>query len=104
MSPLSLRGATVPGFDQAIRFRPTFGGAAVTLLADPHDAGRVKDLIVPEPTGALSHLPDKYPRRIPLAKKWIAQCLATRGDCTGNIARTLRATDVTMRKLIKSGH
>jgi len=93
---------TVLGDDLAIRFLLTFGGAALYLAADPKRRGRVKALIGPDNTRALSDLLGKFPRRIPFAKAWLAHCLAARGDSTARIARTLRTTDVTVRRWFKA--
>jgi len=91
---------TVLGHDLAIKFLLTFGGAELYLATDPQARGKVKALIGHDHSRALSDLLGTCPRRIPLARKWIAQCLAARGESTAHIARTLRTPDVTVRRWI----
>ncbi|WP_168192222.1 hypothetical protein [Pararhodobacter marinus] len=41
------------------------------------------------------------PRRVPLANAWLSAMLAWQGLPVSDIARKLRVTDVTVRKMLK---
>jgi len=49
--------------------------------------------------GAQAH---RLPKRVPLAKKWLTQALASQGLPVAQIARTLRASDVSVRKWLEA--
>lgn len=41
--------------------------------------------------------------RVPLARQWLAQMLHWQGNSTAEVARTIRASDVSVRAWIKRG-
>lgn len=90
----------VLGADMAITFLLTFGGAELYLAQEPKGVSQVETVIGADRTRALQAALGSYPRRIPLAKAWLARCLAVRGETASSIARTLRTTDVTVRRML----
>jgi hypothetical protein len=51
---------------------------------------------------ALSSIAHRLPRRVPLAKHWLSQMLDWQGNSTAQIARTLRVSDVSVRRWLKA--
>jgi hypothetical protein len=85
------------GLEAAVRFLMTFGGAPLDLPSDPRGRSRAEAHLGRETVIALaSHI--NLPRRIPLSKPWLAAYLHSSGLSVHDIARTLRATDVTVRR------
>ena len=85
--------------DLAVDFLLRFDGAELALSKDPRGGGQVSQLIGADRESALHTHPGVGPRtRIPLAKKWLAEVLRCRGYGTAEIARTLRASDVSVRR------
>ncbi|MGG7567731.1 helix-turn-helix domain-containing protein [Rhodovulum sp. DZ06] len=89
------------GEDHAIRFLLNFGGAELTIPATPSPRGRLQETLGAEGAEALAAARDLLPRRIPLAKPWLARTLAARGMSTAQIARTILASDVSVRAWLK---
>lgn len=79
----------------AVRFLLTFGGADLYMAANPTERGRVVQLVGVDLARALGAA--ELPRRVPLAKPWLAACLAHEGGSVADIARTLHASDTTVR-------
>ena len=90
------------GENLAIRFLLNFGGAELYIAAQPTEAGRLAAVIGTEGARAIAGISDRLPRRVPLAKPWIAKVLHTRGTPTAEIARTLLTSDVTVRRWLRS--
>jgi len=86
------------GHEDAIRFLLAFGGAELYIAADPKGRGQVEAMLGPDKARALAAQAHRLPARVPLAKPSLAHCLAARGARAATIARTLRTTDVTVRK------
>lgn len=91
------------GVELAIRFLLEFGGAELYLSEDPKGRSRLEALVGYDRAKALGTLAHVLPRRVPLAKRWLAHCLDARGESTAEIARTLRVSDTTVRAYLKSG-
>lgn len=90
------------GTDLAVDFLLRFGGAELALSKDPRGGGQVSQMIGTDRESALHDHPRVGPRtRIPLAKKWLAEVLRWRGNSTADIARTLRASDVSVRRWLQ---
>ena len=92
---------TALGPELAVTFLLTFGGAELYIARDPKGRSQVEALVGPDLTRTLQAALGTYPRRIPLGKKWLAQCMSARGDSLATIARTLRTTDVSVRRWLK---
>lgn len=89
----------VLGTDLAVDFLLRFGGAELAFSKAPRGASQVSAMIGPDREVALHAHRRVGPRtRIPLAKKWLAEMLRWRGFSTAEIARTLRASDVSVRR------
>ena len=89
------------GIEDAIRFLLAFGAQSFTSPPTPGAGGRSKRCSAPtrpDKARALAAEAHRLPARVPLAKPWLARCLAARGESAATIARTLRTTDVTVRK------
>lgn len=87
----------VLGTDGAIRFLLTFGGAELCLAGSPRGRSRLVQEFGAEVAVALAAVADRLPRRMPLAKEWIASVWTKRGLTDAEIARRLHVTDVTVR-------
>lgn len=85
------------GLETAVRFLLTFGGAPLDFPADPKGRSRAEALVGREGMIALAAQLN-LPRRIPLSKPWLAAYFHSRGHSVHDIARTLRATDFTVRR------
>lgn len=85
------------GRTMAMRFLLEFGGAELYVAADPKGKSRAEALIGKDGLRALAALP-ALPSRIPLAKPFLAACFYAEGKGVAEIARTLRASDVTVRR------
>ena len=93
----------VLGADLTVQFLLQFGGAGLYLAIDPKGRSNVECLIGPDKLRALAASTNRaMQRRIPLAKRWLAQMLHWQGHSTASIARTLRVTDVSVRLSLKA--
>ena len=92
------------GPEMAARFLLAYGGAELFLAADPKGRGSAEALVGAE---AVARMADHYqigPRvRVSLARQWLAQMLHWHGHSTAEVARTIRASDVSVRASIKRG-
>ncbi len=89
------------GPDMIVSFLLTFGGADLMFAANPKGRSRVEALVGPDRVKALAAVAHRLPRRVPLAKRWLAGVLAWQGHSTAEIARQLHMSDVTVRKWLK---
>ncbi|WP_243642050.1 DNA-binding domain-containing protein [Rhodovulum steppense] len=83
----------------AVHFLLTFGGADLYMAAHPTERARVVQLVGVDLARALGAA--ELPRRVPLAKPWLAACLAHEGCPVADIARTLHASDTAVRSWLK---
>jgi hypothetical protein len=88
----------VLGVDLAMVFLMEFGGAELYIAKRPQERGRLAQLVGHEKAAELALAAEFLPRRIPLAKAWMARTLLTQGHSVADIARRLRVSDVTVRK------
>ena len=91
----------VLGLELTVAFLLRFGGAELHLSEDPRANSRLVALVGLDNARALGQLLTA-PRRIPLAKPWLAAWLRARGESTAEIARTLHVSDVTVRGWLKA--
>ncbi len=91
----------VLGEAQTIRFFLNFGGAELYVPVTPTPRGRLVALLGQEGAAALALARDRLPRRVPLAKPWIARRLRAQGVGVNEIARTLLSSDVSVRAWLK---
>lgn len=76
----------------------------MTLSENPQGRGALEHLVgearARELALTCAHLTKK---RVPLAKRWLAQALKVQGHSNAQIARTLRATDVSVSGWLRCG-
>lgn len=89
------------GVDSTVEFLMAFGGAELSLRVNPRD-GRLVALLGREKAMELAAIAGHLPRRIPLAKPWLAQQLHEKGLSVAEIARKLHVSDVSVRSYLKS--
>lgn len=92
----------VLGEDVAVDFLLAFGGAELSVRDNPRQGQLVK-LIGKAAAADLAMAAAHLPRRIPLAKPWLAQRLHEKGLSVAEIARTLHVSDVSVRAYLKRG-
>lgn len=85
------------GYDGAIAFLLAFGGAEIYITAHPKSRGQVVEVVGRRGAAKLAAIAHRLPRRVPLAKRWIAAVLFARGLSKADIARKLHMTEVTIR-------
>lgn len=88
----------VLGTDEGIRFLLRFGGAELYLTTNPKGRSELAVEFGLEIATQLAQAAHGLPRRIPVAKEWIAAVWHSRGLSDAEIARRLHTTDVTVRK------
>lgn len=94
----------VLGADLAVKFLLQFGGAEIAFSADPKGRGTVEALVGYDCAKALAaHDQLGLRHRVPLAKRWLAAMLHWQGQSTAGIARTLRVSDVSVRRWLSEG-
>lgn len=87
----------VLGVDLAIRFLLRFGGAELYLSPTPKGRSELAQEFGMDAAARIATAAEHLPRRVPLAKEWIAAVWAQQGLSTAEIARRLHVTDVTIR-------
>lgn len=86
------------GAETAVTFLLAFGGAELAIAAVPTDRAEYVRLIGQDKAKALAAVADRLPLRVPLAKKWLANMLRWQGHSNAQIARTLRVSEVSVRR------
>lgn len=89
------------GPDMTVEFLLAFGGAEITVSRNPQGRSDLEKLVGHEAAKALGERWHLLQRRVPLAQKWLAKALASRGLSTAAIARRLRVADTTVRRWLK---
>lgn len=92
----------VLGAELAMQFLLTYGGAELYISDDPKGRSSHESLLGYDKAKALSSIAHRLPRRVPLAKRWLSQMLDWQGNSTAQIARTLRVSDVSVRRWLKA--
>ena len=94
----------VLGPELTITFLLQFGGAPLSLSENPEGRSALERLVgeanARELGRTCGHLAKK---RVPLAKRWLARALKVHGHSHAQIARTLRATDVSVSGWLRGG-
>lgn len=93
------------GAELAVQFLLRFGGAELYIPASPGAGSSVCALVGAEATARMAnhHRIGRHVQRVPLARRWLALMLHWQGHSIAQIARTLRATDVTVRSYVNEG-
>lgn len=89
------------GAETAVIFLLTYGGAELYISDDPKGRSSHESLLGYDKAKALASVAHRLPKRVPLAKQWLARMLSWQGHSTSLIARSLRASDVSVRKWLK---
>ena len=92
------------GAELAVRFLLAYGGGELYLASGPKGRSAVEALVGPE---AVARMADHYQLgqrvRVPLARQGLARMLHWQDNSTAEAARTIRASDVSLRAWIKRG-
>jgi hypothetical protein len=91
------------GVDDAVTYLMAFGGAELYLAKTPGARSRVVELLGRDKAEALALAAEDapyWPRRVPLAKQWLAGVLRAKGLPNAEIARKLRVSEETVRRLL----
>jgi hypothetical protein len=89
------------GVDDAVAFLLAFGGAELYIARSPGSRSRVVELLGRDKAEALAWAAENapsWPRRVPLAKQWLAHVLRAKGLPNAEIARRLRVSEETVRR------
>lgn len=92
----------VLGEEKTVEFLLRYGGAELYFTTNPKGRSDLAKTFGIEAATELAEAAEYLPRRIPLAKEWIAQRLRKDGMAVAQIARTMHTTDVTVRKYLKN--
>lgn len=92
---------SILGIDLTIDYLLAFGGSEKYVAVREANRSAVIALVGAEKAKRLADA--NLPRRVPLAKKWIAQVFHFRGFHVAEIARTLHVSDVTVRRYLDEG-
>lgn len=88
----------VLGVDGAIEFLLTFGGAELYMSSKPARS-RLVDLVGRDKAAQLAKASEALPRRVPLAKPYIAAVLRhEKGLSVADVARKLHTSDTAVRR------
>ena len=91
------------GPDLTVQFLLAYGGAELYLADNPKGCASHQAMLGYDQAKSLAAHPKlARPQRIPLAKHWLAAMLHWQGHSTASIARTLRVTDVSVRRWLKA--
>lgn len=90
----------VLGVEDAIRFLLAYGGAELCISKNPRDTNELVQMFGREAVEALANL-TTLPRRIPLAKPWLAAWFHAQGLSVAQIARKLRVSDISVRTYLR---
>ena len=90
----------VLGVDLTAAFLLRFGGAELALSENPREDSQLAALVGLDNARALAQLL-RIPRRIPLAKPWLAGYLRAQGHSIAETARRLHVSDVSVRRWIR---
>lgn len=94
----------VLGPELTIAFLLQFGGAPLQLADNPKGRGAVELLVGKEKARELAvSCAQLFKKRVPLAKRWLAHAMKVQGHSNAQIARTLRATDVSVSGWLRGG-
>lgn len=89
------------GPELAIRFLIRFGGADLYLPKNPCGKSEAERFIGTANMKRLARHSDTLARRVPLGNIWLAAALSAEGRPVAEIARTLRASDITVRRWLR---
>ena len=92
----------VLGPELAIRFLLHFGGSRLYFPERPNGKSIAEGVIGADNFGRLAKvLGARLTSRVPIGNRWLVAALAAQGKSIGEIARTVRATDVSVQKWLR---
>ncbi len=86
------------GVDTAMDFLCRFGGSQIYIARSPTERSEAARAIGAQAVGKLARALGPGYYKIPIAKRWIAQVLFSRGESLNAIARIVRADVETVRR------
>lgn len=89
------------GPELAVTFLLHYGGAELYIRTRPDAGTGYADLIGLDGAKSLAEYTDRMQRRVPLAKSWLTAMLDWQGYSVPEIARKLRVSDVSVRRMLK---
>lgn len=89
------------GTETAIDFLLTFGGVEMYFSDELKVRGIIESVVGSAKAPALADAFPDMMHRVPLAQDWLACCLHAQGLSVATIARRLRRSDLTIRKILK---
>ncbi len=92
------------GIEAAMSFILAFGGAELYVAKDPKGQSAYEAHLGPDKSKALAAVANRLPKRVPLAKRWMAEMMAWQGLSVAHIARTLRVQDTTVRGYLRGDY
>jgi hypothetical protein len=90
------------GADRAAAFLVEFGGGPIYFAKNPTSRSRAIAIVGEDGVRALAKFRGGEASRVPVANRWLAQHYRSRDWPVNEIARTLRCSDVTVRKYLKN--
>ena len=92
------------GAELAVRFLLAYGGAEIYLVSGPKGRSSAEALVGAEAVARMAdHCQLGQRGRVPLARQWLARMLHWQGHSTARAARTIRASDGSVRAWIERG-
>lgn len=79
----------------------SFGGAELYIAKDTKGKSAYEAQLGADRAQALAQVAHRLPKRVPLAKRWMADMMAWQGHSISHIARTLRVQDTTVRGYLR---
>lgn len=92
------------GAELAVEFLLRFGGADIFIAAKPRGRAAWHKFVGDEAAhrlAAIANANPRFQRRVPIANDWLIGMLAWQGKRVPEIARTVRRSDVAVRKYLK---
>ena len=89
------------GPERAVTFLLHYGGAPLYIRTLHTAEAEYAEVVGEEGASALAMQAEKMQRRVPLAKAWLAAMLDWQGHGVDQIARTLRMSDVSVRRILR---
>jgi len=86
------------GVDDAIKFFLAFGGAELRIATAQGGQSQIVEAIGAEKAARLAASTVALKARVPIPKRWIAECLRRNGWSDAKIARTLHVSDTTLSR------
>lgn len=90
------------GPELAVTFLLHYGGAELYVRTTRIEGVEYANLVGNDGARALAQHADKMQRRVPVAKAWLTAMLQWQGYTVAEIARKLRVSDTSVRRMLKA--